>query len=175
MSPDTPWLPNADGDWSRHYRGHRLEVMCDGDLSWSWQAWGAGEWESEADGEASSDLLAKLAAELAVDDYYHLARRCLAATASAIAGTEAYLVPVAPQARAKRPEPHRKGLHAGWEWLTFARTGGGDIVHVFNPDSSWSRCGMKQRAHAARHRSGVSLLTCGHCRRVAPENSEVTP
>ena len=30
---------------------------------WSWQAWGAGEWEPEADGEASSELLAKLAAE----------------------------------------------------------------------------------------------------------------
>ena len=63
MSADTPWRMDADGDWSRHYRGHRLEVMCDGDLSWSWQAWGAGEYEPEADGEASSELLAKLAAE----------------------------------------------------------------------------------------------------------------
>ena len=63
MRPDTPWRMDADGDWSRAYRGHRLEVMQDDDLSWSWQAWGAGEWEPEADGEASSELLAKLAAE----------------------------------------------------------------------------------------------------------------
>ncbi len=42
---------------------------------------------------------------VAVDDYYHLARRCLAATASAVAGSEAYLVPVTDAPR--RPRSHR--------------------------------------------------------------------
>ena len=37
------------------------------------------------------------------DDCCHLARRCLAATASAIAGSEVYLVPVAEHSRSARP------------------------------------------------------------------------
>ena len=68
---DTPWRMNADGDWSRTYRGFRLEVMQDGDLSWSWQAWGAGEYEPEMDGESSSEMLAKLAADCHVECATH--------------------------------------------------------------------------------------------------------
>ena len=58
---DTAWI--TDGDTSeRYYRNRRLVVM-DEAVGWSWQAWGGGEYEPEADGEATSEAGAKHKAE----------------------------------------------------------------------------------------------------------------
>ena len=58
---DTAWT--TDGDTSeRYYRNRRLVVMDEG-VGWSWQAWGGGEYEPEADGEATSEAGARHKAE----------------------------------------------------------------------------------------------------------------
>ena len=110
---------------------------------------------------------------VAVDDYYHLARRCLAATASAIAGSAAYIAEHLPRRTAAR-EVSGSRLHVGWSWLTFVRLDGGYIRHIFNPGAPFSRCGMRRRNIARAAIDGAPVPACGHCA-IAARHLEVTP
>lgn len=59
---DTAW--DVVGDTAqRWYRGHRLVVVDEGDGTWSWQTWGAGEYEPIDSGDSKSSTFARAYAE----------------------------------------------------------------------------------------------------------------
>lgn len=71
MKPNTEWTKTdeAGQEWSRDYRGWRLEIFGDGGL-WDWRAWLNRDedyepWESESGARSLSE--AQRAAEVYVD------------------------------------------------------------------------------------------------------------